>query len=97
MSENQIIKNTITVNGREISWDYGVCPCLTCELYLKKSDTIENCEKYRCTYQRQKAKDIAQDIFFMMHNFHCSTCDVWFPKEDYRNHPYCPNCRNDFR
>ena len=93
----KINKNTIIINGKELSWDYSICPCLTCEVYLKKTDTHENCYNHRCTYYKQKAKEIAQDVFFMMNNFHCDNCDLWFPKEDYRYNPFCPECGNDFK
>jgi hypothetical protein len=97
--ENQVKKNTIILNGKEISWDYTVCPCLTCEHYLKenKSPDIKICESSRCTYNKQLARDIANDVFFMMHNWHCDGCDLWFNKEDYRDNPCCPNCGNSFR
>jgi hypothetical protein len=98
MNKNKIIiKNTITINGKELSWDYSICPCLTCELYLNKIDTSENCYNHRCTYHRQRAKDIANEIFFIMHNFYCDNCDLHFDKEDYRDQPYCPVCGNSFR
>ena len=107
--ENQVKKNTIIVEGKEISWDYQICPCLECELYLKNNKSKEFininhkhpedniCRSVRCTYNSQLARDIANDIFFMMHNWYCNECDLWFNKEDYRDNPCCPNCENSFR
>ena len=62
--------NTIIIEGKEISWDYQICPCLECELYLKnnKSPEYDVCRSVRCIYNSQLAKDIAYDIFNIMNN-----------------------------
>lgn len=102
MSENKT--NTIILNGKEISWNYTICPCLECEIYLNKqksNDSIKYdgedkaCRTARCTYNHQLAKDIANDVFFMMNNRHCKNCDTWTPKEDLKYSHICPNCGND--
>lgn len=42
-------------------------------------------------------KQIAEEIYFIMHSFHCTSCDLWYSKEDYRDKPICPQCGNDLR
>ena len=86
--ENKVKNNIIKKN---------ICPCLTCDLYLSKNNSIENCEKRCCEYNKQIAREIANDIFFIMNNFHCEKCDLYFNKADYRINPYCPNCGNDLK
>jgi hypothetical protein len=95
--DTQVKKNIIIINGKEISWDYTICPCLACQLYLKDNKSPENkiCESSHCTYNRQLAKNIANDIFFIMNNKHCGNCDTWHPKEDLRHSNICPNCGYD--
>lgn len=97
--ENQVKTNTIIVEGNEISWDYKICPCLECELYLKNNKSPEDniCRSVRCAYNSQLARDIANDIFFIMNNKHCEECDIYVSKEDYRFNPCCPNCGTDLR
>lgn len=91
------MENTIIVDGKEISWEYTTCPCLTCVLYLKdnKSPDDKICEKSRCTYNKKLARDVANDVFFMMNNRHCEECNTWHSKEDIRFSHTCPNCGND--
>ena len=93
--ENQIKINTILIEGKELSWNYTICPCLTCQLYLEKIDTVSNCMSHRCTYNKQLAKNIANDVFFIMNNRHCENCDTWCLKEDLKYSHTCPNCGCD--
>ena len=66
----ELKKNIITIDGKEISWDYQICPCLECELYLKNNKSPEDnvCRSVRCTYNSQLARAIAYDIFNIMNN-----------------------------
>ena len=73
------------------------CPCLICDLYLTKNNSSENCKKRQCDYDKKIARQIANEIYFVMHSFYCNECELHFNKEDYKFDPYCPNCGNSFR
>jgi hypothetical protein len=44
-----------------------------------------------------KKHSIAWDIWFVMNNFHCKFCDLWFSKGDYEERPICPHCGCNLR
>ena len=44
---------------------------------------------------KEMARRIAQEIYFIKTNFYCDECDKWFPKEDFLDRPYCPFCGSD--
>ena len=66
----ELKKNIITVDGKKICWDYKICPCLDCELYLKNNKSPEDdvCRSVRCAYNSELARAIAFDIFNIMNN-----------------------------
>jgi predicted Zn-ribbon and HTH transcriptional regulator len=95
--ESLIQINTIIINGKEVSWQYAICPCVECQLYLKENKSPEDkiCKSARCTYDKQVARNIANDVFLMMNNIHCENCDTWHSREDVKYSRTCPNCGYD--
>ncbi|MCK9273278.1 hypothetical protein M0P65_07100 [Candidatus Gracilibacteria bacterium] len=95
------MENIITFEGHKRKWEYSICPCLDCPIYpLRKEwedsdDVRENkCYTSRCSYDREKAREIANEIYFIMHNYHCEECNKWFSKDDFFE-KYCPECGID--
>ena len=92
------MENQIEYNKQNLKWEYEICPCENCPIYMKnKSCELKECETVRCKYNKQLARNIANDIFFMMHMHYCNECKLWFDKEDYIDRPFCPSCGSDFR
>jgi hypothetical protein len=66
--------NTINFEGKELKWEYTICPCLQCPIYPTKKDWEEEAEKdvrkdkcytSRCTYSKNLSALIAWGIHDM--------------------------------
>jgi translation initiation factor 2 beta subunit (eIF-2beta)/eIF-5 len=95
------MENTINFEGKELKWEYTICPCLECPIYpLQKeweneTDIRKNkCWTSRCLYDKMKAKEMADYIQLLRNNYHCKECDKWIPKDEL-DEKYCPYCGTD--
>lgn len=69
------MENTITYEGKELKWEYKICPCLNCPLYPRKSEwedepdiRKDKCYTSRCTYNKAIGKMVAEGVYAMMHS-----------------------------
>ena len=65
------MENTINFEGKDIKWEYTICPCLQCPIYPTKKEWEEEAEKdvrkdkcytSRCIYSKKLAASIAWEI-----------------------------------
>jgi len=70
------MENIIEYNGKELKWNYDICPCLICPLYEASKQfhaandpdaRHDKCYTSRCTYNAKNASDIAWGIYYIMH------------------------------
>ena len=99
--EEEIKQNKIIFNGEEKTWNYKICPCLECPIYPNRKDWEDEkdirknkCWSSRCTYDKIKAKEVTDFIYYCQNYYHCIDCDKWFPKHDFFE-PICPECHQD--
>lgn len=97
------MENTIIFEGKELKWKYNICPCLECPIYptrneweeeARKDVRLDKCWTSRCAYDKKKAEEMANSIFFLMNNYHCYECDEWFSKDEI-DERVCPNCYSE--
>ena len=91
------MENTLIYKGKELKWNYNICPCLECPLYpdiTKWKDDPDKrndkCYTSHCSYDKQQAKDVAAFVYDAMHNYHCPDCGEYWSKDEIHNHA-CPN------
>jgi len=67
------MENTINFEGKELKWEYKICPCLECPIYPLQKQwendpdiRHDKCYTSRCTYNKQNAASIAWGVYNMM-------------------------------
>jgi len=92
------MENIVNFKGKEIKWDYKICPCLECPIYpLRKEWEDEpdirkdKCYTSRCTYSRLKGKEVAEYVSFILSNKKCDGCEGWLDKNEIQ----CYHCGAD--
>ena len=96
------MENTIKFEGNEKKWNYTICPCLECPIYphikeWENDPDIRNnkCWSSRCTYDKMKAKEMSDWIYFIKNYYYCENCDKSFSKNEI-DEDFCPDCGNYF-
>lgn len=66
------MENTIVYKGKKLKWEYKICACLDCPLYLQRKEwedepdiRKDRCYTSRCTYNKANGKMVAEEIFTM--------------------------------
>lgn len=94
-------QNKISFKGKEITWDYEICPCSTCPIYPLKKEFEDDpdkrndkCWTSHCLYDKENSRMVANAVYVWMHYYHCDECDEYFDKDELIDKT-CPNCYSD--
>jgi len=62
--------NTIEYKGKELKWEYDICPCLECPIYPHRSEWEDEkdirknkCYDSRCTYHKELSASMAWGLY----------------------------------
>jgi len=68
------MENRLTYKGKELKWEYQICPCLECPIYPLRHEWEDDpdirkdkCHTSRCIYNKANAKMVAEGVYAMMH------------------------------